>query len=326
VQAGLPLGIRFAHEMNGSWYPWSAGLTQIKSGRTMLQLNNTPAKFIAAWQHVWNVFQDVGANKYVIWAWTPVTTLCSTHASGSGSCGAAYTTYAEDYPGDQFVDWIGLSTYASGSASKFTFAGTYQSSFKALAAVSAKPVYIAETGAAQRVTTPGVAKNTFASAVDQTALKVQWTTQVLQGFLVQGSGGSSDFLNPGQRVIGFVLFNNYVPNVHTVSQRVNGSTQSLQSETDWRLDSSPEALAAFRAGVADPRYLGGWMPAVLPTVLPDPDLVRWPVVAPVSTTSAVPTPSAPPSSTSAPASASSSPTSSAATGSTSATPTATGTH
>ena len=134
VQAGLPVGIRFAHEMNGSWYPWSAGLTQLKAPGGMVSLDNTPANYIKAWRHVWNIFQDVGANKYVIWAWTPVTTLCSTHNTGSGSCGVAYTTYAEDYPGDQYVDWVGLSTYASGStASKYTFAGTYQASFKALA-------------------------------------------------------------------------------------------------------------------------------------------------------------------------------------------------
>jgi len=284
VQAGLPLAIRFAHEMNGSWYPWSAGLAQIMSNGSMLALNNTPAKFIKVWQHVWNIFQDVGANNYVIWAWTPVTTLCTNHGSGSGSCGVAYTTYAEDYPGDSYVDWIGLSTYASGAASKFTFAGTFQASFKTLAAVSNKPVYIAETGAAQRVTTPGTTKGTFASAVDQTALKVQWTTQALQGFLVQGSrSSSSDYLNPGQRVIGFVLFDNYVPNVHSISQHSGANTVIQLSETDWRLDSSPEALAAFKAGVADSRYLAGLMPAVLPTTFPDPNLVRWPVVPPVTT-------------------------------------------
>jgi len=295
VQAGYPLVIRFAHEMNGSWYPWAAGLTQIRSGRTTMVLNNTPAKYIQAWQHVWNIFQDVGANNYVIWAWTPVTSLCSTHAAGPGNCGVAYTTYAEDYPGDAYVDWIGVSTYASGNAAKFTFAGTFQASFKALAGVSNKPVYVAETGAAQRVTTPGTAPKTFASAVDQTALKVQWTTQSLQGKPTTRCPGSSDFLNPGQRVVGFVLFDNYVPNVHSISQHSGGGNLSTPSETDWRLDSSPEALAAFKAGVADPRYSSGTMPSVLPTGWPDPNLIRWPVVTGLATTpTATSTPSGSP--------------------------------
>ena len=318
VQAGLPLAIRFAHEMNGSWYPWSAGITTFKSGGSpAYAVDNSPANYIAAWQHVWNVFQDVGANKYAIWAWTPVTTLCST-----GSCTANYTSYQEDYPGAQYVDWVGLSSYASGPATKYTFAGTFQASFQALAAVSRKPVYVAETGAAQRVTSPGVANTkTFASATDLSALKVQWTTQVLQGFLDQGGATNADnFLNAGQRVIGFALFDNYVVNVHKVAVHHGNTITRVLTETDWRLDSSPEALAAFKAGVADPRYLAGAMPAVLPTALPDPDAVRWPVVTPGPSASATPTESVSASRGSAPTGApsSSSPASSSSSSSASA--------
>lgn len=275
VQTGLPMGLRFAHEMNGSWYPWSAGLQRIvlSDGHTIVPLNNTPAKFIAAWRHVWQIFQDVGANRYTVWIWTPVTSLCTT----SGTCGS-YTTYAEDYPGDAYVDWIGLSSYAYGSTSKYTFAGTFARSFANLAAVSTKPVFVAETAAAERVTTPGTAPRTFATAESRTALKVQWTQQALAGFLEQGTPGVDNFLNAGQRVIGFVLFDNYVPNVHSV----NG----IRSETDWRWNSSPQAAAAFRTAIADKRYLGGTMPAHRMTVFPDPDAARWPVVPPSASSSA----------------------------------------
>ena len=303
VQTGLPMGMRFAHEMNGSWYPWSAGLPSITGkgadGKPVkVVLNNTPAKFVQAWRHVWDVFQQVGANTYVFWAWTPVSSLCTTHdpAAKSGRCGDSYTTYAEDYPGDEYTDWAGMSSYAYGSSSKYTFASTFKKSFTALAAVSGKPVYIAETGAAERQTGPGRQSRTFASFVTHSQDKARWTTQVLAGFLDQGSGSSNDYLNPGQRVAGFVLFDNYVPAVHSVG--------GVKTETDWRWNSSPVAAAAFRAGIADPRYRSGLMPSMKLASITDPDLVRWPVVvgtppvaatapAATSTTPTSPTPGAP---------------------------------
>ena len=304
TQAGLPMGIRFGHEMNGSWYPWSAGLKKIASAGHPggLELDNTPAKFQAAWQHVWNVFNDVGANRYVIWAWTPVRSLCSTHSvtAGSSKCPNSYTTYAEDYPGDAYVDWVGLSAYAYGAdPQRYTFAGTFGSSLSTLAAMTHKPVFVAETGAAQRVTTMGAQPKTFATAIDVGAEKASWTTETLADFLDQGSpGAAGNYLNPGQRVIGFVLFDNYIPNIH----QLPGGATDTQTETDWRWDSSPIAAAAFVKGLADQRYLGGVMPPASSVVThaSDPDAVRWPVVpVPASTapsnspTTSAPTTSAP---------------------------------
>jgi len=45
-----PLWLRFAHEMNGDWYPWSEGLN-----------GNTAGQYVAAWRHVHDVFANVGA-------------------------------------------------------------------------------------------------------------------------------------------------------------------------------------------------------------------------------------------------------------------------
>jgi hypothetical protein len=292
VQGGLPMVIRFAHEMNGSWYPWSAGRTSITAQGTQVQLDNTPAKFREMWRHVWTIFRNVGADDYVLWAWTPAKSLCTTHDSHAhtGRCTNRYTTYAEDYPGDDYVDWVGLSSYAYGTRSAYSFAHTFQASFQNLAQVTHKPVFVAETGAAQRRTTPGTRPNTYATAVDYTPNKVLWTQQSLREFLVQGRPGAPrNYLNAGQRVIGFTLFSNYVPRVHRVNH--------AYTETDWRWNSSPAAAAAFRAAVADPRYLGGRMPAVRLTSFRDPDSQRWPVVAarasPPTTTTAGPPSSAP---------------------------------
>ena len=59
VREGLPVSLAFGHEMNGSW---SAGRADY---------NNTPAKFVAAWRHVWQMFDDVGATDEVIGLWSP---------------------------------------------------------------------------------------------------------------------------------------------------------------------------------------------------------------------------------------------------------------
>ncbi len=39
---GGPIILRFAHEMNGRWYPWSIG-----------RYDNTPERYRKAWRHIW---------------------------------------------------------------------------------------------------------------------------------------------------------------------------------------------------------------------------------------------------------------------------------
>jgi hypothetical protein len=83
--------IRLAHEANGNWYPWSANDT------------NTPDDYIAMWQRVWIIFDQIGLDKsHIQWIWT-------VNASDHGDF------IAEDYyPGDEFVDWIGIDGYNFG--------------------------------------------------------------------------------------------------------------------------------------------------------------------------------------------------------------------
>ncbi|HMC40285.1 MAG TPA: hypothetical protein VKI19_11520, partial [Acidimicrobiales bacterium] len=44
-----PILLRYGHEMNGNWYPWAASVN-----------GNTPAAFVAAWQHVHHIFTTAG--------------------------------------------------------------------------------------------------------------------------------------------------------------------------------------------------------------------------------------------------------------------------
>jgi len=126
---GLPVVIRFDHEMNGDWFPWSEGYNGNGSGQ-----------YVEAWRHVWTLFQQVGATN-VIWDWAPNITR-----------GASNSDLEELYPGDKYVDWLGLSAYDD-----------YESTAKALILptldklrlFTQKPMLITETGSepgSQKVT------------------------------------------------------------------------------------------------------------------------------------------------------------------------------
>jgi len=86
---GKPLLIRFAQEMNGNWYPWSE------------QVNgNSPGEYVQAWQHVHDIFAEDGVQN-VKWVWSP-------NVVGSG----VSSNLAELYPGDAYVDYVGIDGYS----------------------------------------------------------------------------------------------------------------------------------------------------------------------------------------------------------------------
>lgn len=82
---------RYAHEMNGNWYPWAASVN-----------GNTPASYIAAWRHVHQIFSNAGASN-ILWVWCP-------NAGGP-------TPVASVFPGASYVNVIGMDGYNWGSTS-----------------------------------------------------------------------------------------------------------------------------------------------------------------------------------------------------------------
>src|SRR3954468_10745757 len=118
---GAPVAVRFAHEMNGSWYPWGQGVN-----------GNTPADYVAAYQHVHDVITAAGATN-VIWVWSPITVI-----SRPG------VPLAPLYPGDGYVDWVGLSVYFSSPTA--TYAADVPSTIRELDRIAPpKPLYVTET-------------------------------------------------------------------------------------------------------------------------------------------------------------------------------------
>ncbi len=105
---GLPLFIRLGHEMNGDWYKYgganNGGGTLIGFGDP--NVADGPERFIAAFKHVHNIFENVGADN-VAWIWCP---------NNGSSPTASWNTPEAYYPGDDYVDWIGFDGYNFGTS------------------------------------------------------------------------------------------------------------------------------------------------------------------------------------------------------------------
>ena len=95
---GGPVMLRPMHEMDGYWYPWS-GTVQTSAG-------NSPAEYVRAWRHIWQVFQNVGATN-VTWVWSV------NHLSVPDTPENQVQNY---WPGGRYVDWIGFSGFNWGTS------------------------------------------------------------------------------------------------------------------------------------------------------------------------------------------------------------------
>ena len=126
---GHPFYLRFCWEMNGNWQPFSPGIG-----------GNTSADFVAMWQHVHNLFVQDGATN-VRWVWSP-------NVEYTGS-----TPYASVYPGDSYVDWVGVSGYNDGPTDQWHYwtslHDVFAQSYADLTAMTTKPMLIAETSSTE---------------------------------------------------------------------------------------------------------------------------------------------------------------------------------
>lgn len=94
---GGPVMIRLFHEMNGFWFPWGGTVNQ-----------NEPEDVVDAWHHVVDLFDDVGATN-VTWVWNP---------NAESVPDVSRNDLDAYWPGDAYVDWIGLSGFNFGTTSE----------------------------------------------------------------------------------------------------------------------------------------------------------------------------------------------------------------
>lgn len=106
VERGVPSIIRFAHEMNGSWYPWA----------------QQPAAYVAAFQTVAEAVHRLAPASAMAWAPNEgagypfiggayASKDASLDTNGDGAITNRDDPYAPYWPGDDAVDWVGMSVY-----------------------------------------------------------------------------------------------------------------------------------------------------------------------------------------------------------------------
>ncbi|MET3165246.1 UNVERIFIED_ORG: hypothetical protein ABIB19_003678 [Arthrobacter sp. UYEF10] len=93
---GHPVQLRFAHEMNGNWYPWAEGVN-----------GNEAGDYVSAWRHVHDVVAATGAGN-VSWVWSP-------NVPYYGS-----TDLAGLFPGVGYADVVALDGYNWGTSASWS--------------------------------------------------------------------------------------------------------------------------------------------------------------------------------------------------------------
>jgi len=196
-QYGHPIFLRFAWEMNITSMDWSIQ----KSG-------STPSDFIAAWRRVHDIVVSQGATN-VQWVFAPNTLSSSS------------IPYNQLYPGDQYVDWVGLDGYNWGTTQVWSswesFGQVFSTSYYALSSVAPnKPMMLSEV-----------------NTTDVGGDKPAWYTDMLT---VQ--------IPDNYPKIAAVVFYN--------------EDRSAQENVNWLIDRTPASLSAFKQGISDPLYVSSF--------------------------------------------------------------------
>jgi mannan endo-1,4-beta-mannosidase len=120
-RGGQTRGRRFyfrpAHEMNGNWFPWSAvDSTRIETTAVSQTSNTggenpaagTPDDYVEMWRRLHETFGETALDESDIqWVWSP-------NADEIG--GVRTERY---YPGDSYVDWIGIDGFNFGGGQEY---------------------------------------------------------------------------------------------------------------------------------------------------------------------------------------------------------------
>lgn len=131
--ADVPLMLRWGHEFNGDWYPWTVS----KNGRD-------PALFARAWRHVVLLFRRAGAHKVQhVWCY-----------NNDSVPGEPWNDPFKAYPGDDVVDWIGIDGYNFGNSQSWSKWKSFDECFGAAYAAArrhapSKPIVIGEMASSE---------------------------------------------------------------------------------------------------------------------------------------------------------------------------------
>lgn len=188
-----PFYLLFAWEMNNKQQEWSIPYS-----------GSTPEDFKAAWRHIYTIFKQEKAAK-VIWVFCP------------NVPDDTNVPYNKIYPGNDYVDWVGLDGYNWGTTQSWSqwasFAEVFTSSYNRIVTLAPnKPLMIAEVN----TTNQGGDKGIWYSDM--------LTKQIPYRF---------------PHIAAVVIFN---------------ENRSTQENVDWRVDFTQNSLHAFISAIHSQFY------------------------------------------------------------------------
>lgn len=207
----VPLLVDFACEMNGDWFPWSGrwnGGAETRYGDP--RLADGPERYRAAYRHVIRLFRGQGAMN-VTWVF---------HVNADSTPSARWNSMKAYYPGDDYIDWIGVSAYGPQATADSweSLTAVLDAAYPKLAAISRrKPLMLEEFGVVENP-----AKGD----------KGRWISEAL------------DAIAAGR-----------YPRIKGVSYWHSNWQNEDGTKSQMRIDSSPGALAAYRAGISRPTFV-----------------------------------------------------------------------
>lgn len=92
---GTPCLVEYGTEMNGEWFPWNGRWNGEQSPAEGVK------RFAAAYRHIVELMRAEGASN-LAWVF---------HVNDSDSPAAGWNRFENYYPGDDVVDWLGVSVY-----------------------------------------------------------------------------------------------------------------------------------------------------------------------------------------------------------------------
>lgn len=213
----FPIFVSFANEMNGSWFPWSGVLYggDKQIPGTDPPLYEGPETFKKAYRHVVDRVRARGA-KNILWV---------LHLMNYSMPQEEWNLAEHYYPGPDYCDWLGISLYGSqfpADEEWAPFFPLFDWPYTELTLLDPqKPIMLCEWGVAE----------------------------------LPNLGNKAEWIRDGFRTMKDPKFSRLKACVFWHERWQNSEGENAGRYSNLRVNSTAEALDAYREGVADPVYL-----------------------------------------------------------------------
>jgi hypothetical protein len=221
---GHPIIVAFSVEMNGDWFPWSGIYYGGDEWIADQKSWRGPENFKAAYRHVVDRVRAQGASN-IKWMF---------HTNNYSYPMDTWNFAPTYYPGSDYVDWLGLSVYGQQFKDEPNpdIPSLVDWPYQEMCALDPnKPIMIAEW-----------ATGDFPHSIDE-----------------HGGMGKGEWIRQGLE-----LFRTRYPRLKAAVYWHERWQNPDQSYSNLRVNSSVESLQAYRAGVANPDWLGNLILRAIP--------------------------------------------------------------